>query len=70
MKKEFNELYSHEHKDGYDSDGEQQLQREEAEDLADEASANQNLLEIAYVLIGILLWQHVPSALLLYPRFV
>lgn len=62
--------HSHEHKDGYDEDGEHQLQREEAEDLADKAPSDNDILEVAYEIIGILLRQHVSSALFPYPGFV
>lgn len=67
LRKKFNELYSHEHKDGYNSDGEHQLQREKAENLADKAPADQNFLKVTHVLVAVL---HVPSALLAYPCVV
>lgn len=47
--------HSHKHKDGYDENGEHQLQREKAEDLANKTPPDNDVLEIAYIFIGILL---------------
>lgn len=62
--------YLHEHKDGYDEDGEHQLQREEAEDLADKAPPDDDVLEVAYKFIVLLLRQHVSSTLFPHPSLI
>lgn len=48
-------VHSPEQKDGYNEDGEYQLHCEEAENLADKASPDNDVLEVAYKFVGLFL---------------